>query len=93
MNKEMNAETGNGFVYIGLLFFTLLTVLASRMGAGRIFAILSALSIATVKSGLIALHYMHLKNEKPLIYGIALIGIVTASILAIGLFPDLAGRW
>lgn len=79
-----------GIIYLVLLAFTVLTVLSAQMEFARSLTILIALSIALVKSSLIALYYMRLRTEKPLIYLIVLIGIVTVSILAIGIFPDIA---
>lgn len=76
-------------VYVILIVFTVLTVTASQMKMGRFPIILTALSIASLKAVLIALYYMRLRYEKLLIYGIVLIGIVTAAILAVGIFPDI----
>lgn len=76
-------------VYIILIVLTLLTMIAAQFQFARVPTILLALSIASVKATLIALYYMHLRDEKPLVYGIVIIGIVTASILFLGLFPDI----
>ncbi|MBI2119210.1 MAG: cytochrome C oxidase subunit IV family protein [Elusimicrobia bacterium] len=79
-----------GIIYLVLIALTVLTVLSAQMDFARSLTILIALSIALIKSSLIALYYMHLRTEKPLIYFIVLIGIVTVFILAVGIFPDIA---
>lgn len=89
MEKEKENDRIYLAVYLFLIVFTLLTVLSSQMQLGRSSTILLALAIATVKAGLIALYYMHLRTEKPLIYGIVLVGLITVGILAIGIFPDI----
>lgn len=89
MDELNKANKSYGAIYIILIVFTVLTVAASQLKMGRIPVILTALSIAGVKAVLIALYYMHLRYEKPLIYGIVLVGILTAAILAVGIFPDI----
>jgi caa(3)-type oxidase subunit IV len=44
--------------------------------------------IAIIKALLVARNYMHLKNEKAIIYAIALVPLVFIVILLVGLFPD-----
>ncbi len=45
-------------------------------------------SIAIVKALLVARNYMHLKNEKPIYYALALVPLAFVLILLFGLFPD-----
>ncbi len=92
MDNELSNRKSYAGVYLVLLVFTILTVTVSQMNLGRSQAILIALSIAGIKAVLIALYFMHLRFEKPLIYGIVLLGIITVTILAIGIFPDIAVR-
>jgi caa(3)-type oxidase subunit IV len=44
--------------------------------------------IAIVKALLVTRNYMHLKNEKPIIYAIALVPLAFIVIFLFGLFPD-----
>lgn len=44
--------------------------------------------IAIVKALLVARNYMHLKNEKPIIYAMALVPLAFIIIFLFGLFPD-----
>ena len=57
-------------VFIGLLIFTGLTVGASYLDFGGIvwLAISVGLAIAFIKGYLVAANFMHLNNERPLIY-------------------------
>lgn len=77
-------------VYACLVVLTLLTLGSFYLRMGRIFAVTAALAIALVKSSLIALYFMHLRHEKPLIYGVVFIGMLAVAILAIGILPDVA---
>jgi cytochrome c oxidase subunit 4 len=69
-------------VWIGLLILTGITVSVSGMDLGR-WAILVALMVAAVKSGLVLGYFMHLKYEKgrllqlmiPLVLGVLTIFI------------------
>jgi cytochrome c oxidase subunit 4 len=80
-------------VFVSLLILTGLTIGLANLGIGRIVAIVVALSIAAMKAGLIASYFMHLRFEKPLIFGIIGVGLIMVGILAVGIMPDLAFRW
>jgi len=45
-------------------------------------------SIAIVKALLVARHYIHLKNEKPIYYAKALVPLAFVIIFLFGLVPD-----
>ena len=45
-------------------------------------------SIAIIKALLVARNYMHLKNEKAIIYAMALVPVAFILILLFALFPD-----
>jgi caa(3)-type oxidase subunit IV len=45
-------------------------------------------AIAIIKAVLVARNYMHLKNEKAIIYAIALVPVAFILILLFALFPD-----
>ena len=80
------------WVYLILVLLTAATAFSLFLNFGRVRAVSVALGIASIKAGLIALYYMHLLHEKPLIYGVALLGIAGILILGIGIFPDVALR-
>lgn len=83
-------------VYMGLVILTALTLGAFVVGSsyhlGRILAVSVALAIAFTKAALIAIYFMHLSGERPLIYGIVAVGIAAVSLLALGLLPDIGLR-
>ena len=69
-------------VFIALLILTILTVLASYFEFGGIvwLAVGVGLAIATFKAYLVAANFMHLNDEKPIIYQ-TLIGTLFAFII------------
>ena len=69
-------------VFIALLILTILTVLASYFEFGGIvwIAVGVGLAIATFKAYLVAANFMHLNDEKPIIYQ-TLIGTLFAFII------------
>ena len=69
-------------VFISLLILTILTVLASYFEFGGIvwLAVGIGLAIATFKAYLVAANFMHLNDEKPIIYQ-TLIGTLFAFII------------
>ena len=69
-------------VFIALLILTVLTVLASYFEFGGIvwLAVGVGLAIATFKAYLVAANFMHLNDEKPIIYQ-TLIGTLFAFII------------
>ena len=75
-------------VYLGLVALTILTVGTAQFSHGRIIAVSVALAIASMKAAMIALYFMHLRHERPLIYGIVLAGLAAVVILTIGIMPD-----
>ena len=60
-------------VFVTLAVLTTVTVLASRAHFAPALAIFIGLAIATVKGGLVASFFMHLKTEKRWIYGVLLL--------------------
>lgn len=74
-------------VFLGLLFLTVITVVVSRFNFGA-FNILIAMLIASVKAGLVALFFMHLKYENKFTVLYALFPLVLLAILMGGVFMD-----
>lgn len=80
-------------VWIGLLGLTALTVALAEARLGWA-TILSVLIIATVKSGLVAAFFMHLRYERVRLYvGLLLITLIAFVILLLILFADIAVRY
>ncbi len=80
-------------VYVGLLCLTVVTVGLAQLGVGRAAAVLLALVVASLKAGLIGWHFMELKKESGFVYTILGIGVLAVAILAIGILPDVGGKW
>lgn len=70
-----------------LLVLTIITVAASWVNFGAMNVVI-ALVIATIKAGLVASFFMHLKFEKKLIIGYAFYPIVLLAILIGGTLQD-----
>jgi len=60
-------------VFFALMVLTVVTVLASNLKIGMTLGIILALVIATVKAGMVACHFMHLKTERKSIYMILIL--------------------
>ena len=55
-------------VFAALLVLTLVTVAASYLQVSMLAGVVLALAIASAKASLVALFFMHLKGERPMIY-------------------------
>ena len=55
------------WVFVALMVFTVITVWAASWKVALPAAVVIALCIASVKGGLVAFFFMHLKGERPLI--------------------------
>ena len=80
------------WVWIGLLILTGITVSVSGMDLGRL-AIVVALMVAAVKSGLVLGYFMHLKYEKGRLFQLMIPLVLGVLTIFIGLtFFDVAYR-
>ena len=55
-------------VFGALLMLTLLTVAAASLNVSESMHVLFAVSIATINAALVAMFFMHLKGEKPMVF-------------------------
>lgn len=76
-----------GTIFGILVFLTIITVGASRIDFGTMNLVIAML-IASVKAGLVALIFMHLKHENPLTWLYALFPIVLLALLIGLVFLD-----
>ncbi|MDE2313927.1 MAG: cytochrome C oxidase subunit IV family protein [Elusimicrobia bacterium] len=72
-------------IFGALAFLTLLTVLVSYIHLPPGPAVAAAVGIAVLKSSLVVLFFMHLINERPIIYGI--LALVAFFVLFLYLLP------
>lgn len=75
-------------VFLWLVALLGLAVAVSFLPGGRTLAVLVIFATAFVKALLVALNFMHLRFEPPLIYAFALIPLLFLLVLAAALLPD-----
>lgn len=79
-------------VYLTLLVLTVVTVGASYMGFEPILGVTVALGVAGAKATLIGAYFMHLSEERAVIYGVVVAGVLAVLVMAAGILPDIALR-
>lgn len=85
----MNNAQERHYLIIWLWLVVLVGIsVAAASALPKIQALVLIFSIAIVKALLVARNYMHLKNEKPIYYAMALVPLAFVIILLLGLFPD-----
>ena len=78
-------------VFAALMILTLITVTVSYLHLPPAPAILLGLMIATVKAGLVAAFFMHLKGERAIIYGLlGMTAVFTLILFAIPMTDSVA---
>ena len=75
-------------VFAALLFLTVVTVLATLLDYGSSVNLIIAMSIASVKAGMVALYFMHLKYEDGATWLFVFFPIAILAIMLAGLFID-----
>jgi caa(3)-type oxidase subunit IV len=87
-----NAHARHYFViWLWLMGLVVVSVAAASM-LPKLQAMLLIFGVAVIKAFLVARHYMHLKNEKAIIYAMVLVPLAFVIILLFGLFPDFVYR-
>lgn len=90
MDEGRGTTSGYGVyvaVWASLIVLTAATVLASYVNLG-VMNLVVALFIASIKASLVALYFMHLKQESPLVWGFALTPIVFLVLIIAGTLSD-----
>jgi cytochrome c oxidase subunit 4 len=76
-------------VFAALLVLTVATVAVSSLELSEGAAVAVAVSIATFKAALVALFFMHLKGEKPLVFwSLGLTAVLFAALFAFVLWTE-----
>ena len=76
-------------VFGALLVLTVITVAVSYLRLSMAPTVLLALVIASAKAALVALFFMHLKSERPLVYwSLGLTGVLFAALFAFLLWTE-----
>ena len=74
-------------VFFALIILTVITVLVAQVDLGYM-TLVVAMLIASVKAGLVALYFMHLKFEDKITWLYAGIPIFLLAVMLIGIFID-----
>ena len=74
-------------VWIWLVGLVIVSVVASSV-LPKSAAVLLIFAVAAVKALLVALNYMNLKYEKPLLYALAIVPLLIVAVLIFALFSD-----
>jgi cytochrome c oxidase subunit IV len=90
MTKELASQVrGYVMVFGTLLVLTLITVGVSYLDLPEVETVIVALSIATVKASLVAMFFMHLKGERPMVmWPLALTAFLFVGLLASLLYSE-----
>jgi cytochrome c oxidase subunit IV len=92
MAPESNSTTVYTVVWLFLLLLTAVTVAAAQLNIGK-FAVIICLAVASVKSILVFLYFMHLRHERRLVVKLAVPIALVALAIFIGLtFIDVVTR-
>jgi cytochrome c oxidase subunit IV len=81
-------------VFVALMALTIITVAISRVHLPIHIAVTVALAVATIKGSLVACYFMHLIDEKKLIYAVlALTAAFFVALLALPVLTVHDGFW
>jgi cytochrome c oxidase subunit 4 len=70
-------------VFVALAVLTVLEVWVTRLGLSDLVSAIVLIGMAISKASLVALYYMHLKHERPLLWYIALFPFVLSAVLVL----------
>ena len=92
MNGSMpHAVNVRGYlaVFAALLVLTVATVAVASLNLSEGTTVLVAVSIATIKAALVAMFFMHLKGEKPMVFwSLGLTAVLFAALFAFLLWTE-----
>jgi cytochrome c oxidase subunit 4 len=91
VNSTPHAVPVRGYlsVFVALLILTVVTVAVASLELTEGLTVLVAVSIATFKAALVAMFFMHLKGEKPLVFwSLGLTGFLMAALFAFVLWTE-----
>ena len=79
------------FIWVWLLALVVVSVVAAEV-LPKLQAMILIFSVAIIKALLVARNYMHLKNERIIIYAMVFVPLAFVLILLFALFPDFVYR-
>jgi cytochrome c oxidase subunit IV len=88
-NAHPVAVRGYLAVFAALLALTVVTVVVASLDLSESATVAVAVTIATFKAALVAMFFMHLKGEKPMVFwSLGLTGILFAALFAFVLWTE-----
>ena|SRR5687767_4599426 len=76
-------------VFAALMVLTVVTVAVASLNLGEGTTVLVAITIATIKAALVAMFFMHLKGEKPMVFwSLGLTAVLFAALFAFLLWTE-----
>jgi caa(3)-type oxidase subunit IV len=84
----INAHNRHYLIIWVWLMALVFAAVAAASALPKVQAMVLIFTIAVIKALLVARNYMHLKNERAIIYAIALVPLAFIVIFLFGLFPD-----
>lgn len=87
-----NAHTRHYFIIWIWLCLLVFVSIAAALLLPKVQALVLIFAVAVTKALLVARNYMHLKNERVILYAIALVPLAFVIILLFALFPDFVYR-
>ena len=76
-------------VFAALLVLTVVTVAVASLDLSETSTVVVAVTIATIKAGLVAAFFMHLKGERPMVFwSLGLTGVLFAALFAFVLWTE-----
>jgi len=91
VNSDAQSVSVRGYlsVFAALLILTVVTVAVASLQLTEGMTVLVAIAIATFKAALVAIFFMHLKGEKPMVFwSLGLTGVLLAALFAFVLWTE-----
>ena len=91
MNTAAHSVNVRGYiiVFTALLVLTIVTVAVASLDLAESTTVIVAVSIATIKASLVAMFFMHLKGEKPMVFWpLGLTAVLFAALFAFLLWTE-----
>ena len=89
MSPASHSRPNYGAIFISLAVLTVIEIFVANLEWVKIVIVLSLISLAILKAGLVAMFYMHLRFEKMILVFIAIIPFLFSIILIIGIGFDI----
>jgi caa(3)-type oxidase subunit IV len=75
-------------VFFILLALTAMSIAVASLDVSETFNVVALMGLASLKVGIIAIHWMHLKHEEPIFWILVLIAVLTLGVFFVFTFFD-----